>query len=165
VPATPPFELDIRQFGLWRGAVLRVAAVAAAAMTAWMLGADPAPLGVRAAALLCSVVAIGMALRTANLVAVRLTWDGSSWSTPPLDAAQGESVQGEVQVLIDVGVWMLLRIAPATGSGMRRSTWLPVQRAGSAGWWHALRCAVYSPRLAPVASQGSAVAAASHPPE
>jgi hypothetical protein len=40
---------------------------------------------------------------------------------------------------------MLLRFTPDAPA---RMTWLPVQRRGLEAQWHALRCAVYSPRPA-----------------
>jgi hypothetical protein len=82
-----------------------------------------------------------------------------------IDAAKREPVQGELRVLIDLGIWMLLRFVPAAGDHSARTAWLPVQRSGLQDAWHALRCAVYSPRLAPGASPGSSVAADPHPPE
>jgi hypothetical protein len=55
---------------------------------------------------------------------------------------------GNVAVVIDLGPWMLLRF---TADAPPRTTWLPVQRRGLEAQWHALRCAVYSPR--PVAER------------
>jgi hypothetical protein len=39
---------------------------------------------------------------------------------------------------------MLLRFVDE--SPRTRTTWIPVQRAGIEGDWHALRCAVHAPR-------------------
>jgi hypothetical protein len=65
-----------------------------------------------------------------------LRWDGQVWW---LDA-----VPGGMKVVIDLGPWMLLSFTPAAPG--RLMSWLPVQRRGLEPQWHALRCAVYSPR-------------------
>ena len=72
-----------------------------------------------------------------HVPAQSLRWDGRAWQ---LDAAAGE-----LSVAIDLGPWMLLRFKPERRA---RASWLPVQRAGLETQWHALRCAVYSPRPA-----------------
>jgi hypothetical protein len=55
---------------------------------------------------------------------------------------------GELQVAIDLGAWMLLHFVPDVGHRACSVSWLPVQRRGLESQWHALRCAVYSPRPA-----------------
>ena len=66
-----------------------------------------------------------------------LRWDGQVW--------QLDDVSGELTAAIDLGPWMLLKFAPEMPG---RTSWLPVQRRGLETQWHALRCAVYSPRPA-----------------
>ena len=70
-----------------------------------------------------------------HVPAQSLRWDGRAWQ---LDAAAGE-----LSVAIDLGPWMLLCFMP---EGRGRCSWLPIQRRGLEAHWHALRCAVYSPR-------------------
>jgi len=66
-----------------------------------------------------------------------LHWDGQVW--------QLDGVPGELTAAIDIGPWMLLKFTPEMPG---RTSWLPVQRRGLETQWHALRCAVYSPRPA-----------------
>ena len=66
-----------------------------------------------------------------------LRWDGKVWH---LDTAAGE-----LKVAVDLGPWMLLLFTPQAPG---RASWLPVQRRGLEAQWHALRCAIYSPRAA-----------------
>ncbi len=71
-----------------------------------------------------------------------LRWNRGLWFLAPNG---GKEVEGDVTVLVDVGPWMLLRFR-ASRTGFAR--WLSAHRAGAPGQWHALRCAVYSPRPA-----------------
>ncbi|MDP2007041.1 MAG: hypothetical protein Q8K45_15295 [Rubrivivax sp.] len=61
-----------------------------------------------------------------------LQWDGQRW------AADG--LPGRLQLMIDLGFLMLLRLHPERGAGL----WLAVTAAESGTAWHALRAAVYS---------------------
>lgn len=74
-----------------------------------------------------------------------LRWDRQCWQldSTPL-AAVREEVTCEIAVAIDLGDWMLLSLMHTVGRTHR--TWLAVQRSSTDGDWHALRCAVYSPR-------------------
>ena len=57
-------------------------------------------------------------------------------------------LQAVIAALLLVGlVWLLLRIVPEDRSSPLAARWLPVQRKGIPDQWHALRCAVYCPRL------------------
>ena len=88
------------------------------------------------AATVVAVLAMAALVRSLLRTPARsLRWDGQAWH---LDA-----VPGDVAVVIDLGPWMLLRFA---STDFARVTWLPVQRRGIDAQWHALRCAVYSPR-------------------
>ena len=140
--ASPACQVSLRHFGVWRSAVLGLSLLGVVSVAAWLLRREEAlsmPL-VAATALAGLLMAILVAslLRTP---AVGLRWDGQAWH---LDA-----VPGDLAVVIDLGPWMLLRFTPAVPAA--RMTWLPVQRRGLEAQWHALRCAVYSPR--PVAGR------------
>lgn len=112
-----------------------VCAAAAANLTAWALqqagfahpefGASLA--GVAAAALATRLVRRHTAPR-------HLNWDGAGWQWGDLD--------GEVQVALDLDVWMLLRF---TAKGGQRH-WIAASRRMSSGPWPALRAALYSRR-------------------
>ena len=94
--------------------------------------------------------ASGIAVLGASLVqrsrATHLRWDGLVWHLGPIGDA---ATPGELHVAIDLGPWMLLRFSASLPDARARTSWLPVQRRGLEAEWHALRCAVYSPRTAP----------------
>jgi hypothetical protein len=73
-----------------------------------------------------------------------LRWDGERWWVAP--QAGGSELSGELSVAIDFGAWLLLRFHAAPSGWRRDALWLPLQRAGLEAHWHALRCAIYSPR-------------------
>ena len=83
-----------------------------------------------------------------------LDWDARRWA---LHSPAGAAQEGELAVAIDLGPWLLLRFRPAAPP--RRARWIALQRAAHAAQWHALRCAVYSPR--PDAGAAAAERAAS----
>ena len=145
--AAPPCQFLLQRFGVWRGAVLLLAALGVATMTAWLITRESpliSPNSVAVAIALVLLVALGASLT--RTPAVDLRWDGRAWHLGP---ASGGSVAGELSVAIDLGPWMLLRFSPAAPDARARVVWLPVQRLGLESQWHALRCAVYSPRPAP----------------
>ena len=133
--AAPPISVTIARFGVWRGLVAALYALAAAVLSAWVvlrLELAPSPLP----ALLAAVLACGTSLRASRRHPTRLGWDGQGWSL--------DGVNHTLEPAIDAGAWMLLRLRP---EGVpRRTVWLPVQRRGLEAFWHGLRAAVYSPR-------------------
>ena len=134
--ASPACQVSLRRFGAWRIAVIALAVAGAAAMAAWLVGRDsPASAGLSMLVAAAALPMFGCAVSLWRVPAQDLRWDGQAWQ---LDAAPGE-----LSVAIDLGAWMLLRFRP---EGQRRNRWLPVQRLGLEAQWHALRCAVYSPR-------------------
>ena len=141
--AAPAFQVSLRCFGVWRGAVLTLAAVAMATMAMWLITQERPiePVAWLATGLSIAAVA-GLAVRAVRVPPVDLSWDGRAWFVGP---SPGESPSGELHVAIDLGRWMLLRFTPAAPNGAR-AVWLPVQRLGLESQWHALRCSVYSPR-------------------
>jgi hypothetical protein len=132
---------------MWRGAVWVLATFGVAAMAAWLILRESqftSPTSIAAALGVVLLVALGASL--ARTPTVDLRWDGRMWHLGP---ASGEPVSGDLSVAIDLGPWMLLRFSPAAPEARARTTWLPAQRRGLEYQWHALRCAVYSPRPAP----------------
>ncbi len=134
--ASPACQVSLRRFGAWRIAVIALSVAGLAAMAGWLVGRDPqASAGLSMLIAAAALPMLGCAVSLWRVPAQSLRWDGQVWQ---LDAAPGE-----LRVAIDLGPWMLLRFSP---EGQRRSHWLPVQRLGLEAQWHALRCAVYSPR-------------------
>lgn len=126
------------------------------ALLAWVLTASPSP----APAVACAVAAVLVAVLGCSLVRLApfsLRWDGQAWHLGPPASRGNEPAVGELQVAIDLGGWLLLRWRPLPDRSARASPrWLPVQRRGLEPHWHALRCAVYSPRPALGPATGAA---------
>ncbi len=144
--AAPAYQLSLQRFGVWQGAVWVLATLVVATMAAWLILRESAltsPTSLAAALAAALIVALGASL--VKTPAIDLRWDGRAWHLGP---PAGEPVSGDLIVLIDLGPWMLLRFTPAAANARPRSIWLPVQRRGLESQWHALRCAVYSPRTA-----------------
>jgi len=146
------FELRLRRFGVWQGAVWLVAGAAIAAVAAWALTMFDSEQSGRA---LVIAVAAGLSLATIalaiSLVLVEgglLTRSEGVWT---FLSDTGARRTGTLEVSMDLGAFMLLRLVER----QRTIAWLPVQRRGVETQWHALRCAVYSP---PRFSQGAPTA-------
>ena len=149
--ASPAFQVVLDRFGVWRWAVIVGALSGAAALTAWLAWQPvpplPAPFQWIAVAVAFLLLAWGAA--SARVQPVSLRWDEQHWHLGPPASAGHEPRSGALRVLIDLGPWMLLRFEPADSTWCRGATWLPVQRRGLESQWHALRCAVHSPRPQP----------------
>ena len=136
--ASPAVQISLQRFGAWRVAVVLLAAAGMATMAAWLLGRE-----MPVSSALMMLVAVAMVLTFALAVSLwrvppqRLHWNGQAWHV--------DEMPGELLVAIDLGPWMLLRFAPG---GSAQAVWLPARRRGLETQWHALRCAVYSPRPA-----------------
>lgn len=153
--AAPAVSLSVRPSPHWRAALalLAIIALLSTAGWAWRRG-DVASAGVAVAVGLLALHALRSARRRPPL---GLRWDGQAWwlSEPGRDG--GDPRSGEVVLALDLGAWLLLAFHPHAGApGPARRRWLPLQRAGLEADWHALRCALYSPRPAapPTAVRG-----------
>ncbi len=143
--------VELCRFGVWRSAVLVVAATAIATMAAWgglalmHRSSDWALIATAAAAMAFASMLLAASLMRVDagtLVSVDGFW------TFTFDRGGIEQVEpGELAVALDVGSFLLLTLTRAGGSDRRARRWLPVQRRGLESDWHALRCAVYSPPL------------------
>jgi hypothetical protein len=148
--ASPAFQVVLDRFGMWQAAVFTAVLAGALVMLAWLASEQPS-LSV-ASRWGIAGIALGLLLRgaaAARVRAVSLRWDGQLWHLGPPGSAGHEPDSGPLHVAIDLGPWMLLRLEPAASTWGSRSIWLPAQRHGLEAHWHALRCAVYSPRPAP----------------
>ncbi len=144
--AAPACQFSLQRFGVWRGAVLVVAALGIATMATWLILRESALISPTSiAAALDAVLLVAWGASLARMPAVDLRWDGRTWHLGP---PSGEPVSGDLSVALDLGPWMLLHFS-AVPEARPRTTWLPIQRRGLESQWHALRCAVYSPRPAP----------------
>jgi hypothetical protein len=147
--AAPAFQISLNRFGIWRAGILGLSVLGIAVLALWLAGRERVP-WVDALTGLSILPLVVLARSLARVPPVDLSWDGRAWSLrpegQPIDSAQ----VGDLQVVVDLGPWMLLRFR-AEGAGSTRPIWLPVQVLGIAAQWHALRCAVHAPRPLPVA--------------
>ena len=144
--ALPPLTFSLSRHRFWNAAVGALALLGLASLTAWGLSwretIGPMRL-LGLAALAMTVVVLACALWRRGTM--RLVWDGSRWQLgePP------PAVACDCTVALDFGAWMLLRCRS------NRTFWLPLERGDLGADWHPLRCTVYSPRPAPVRSDGT----------
>jgi len=156
--ASPAFQCVLNRFGVWRAAVAGLASTAIVVLLMWLgTRTEPVPTSGLAAWIGAMLAVPALAASLMRMPAVTLRWDGQQWwlarvarSSRAAAAAQIDATDGEIDVALDFGGWILLRFRPISAApGEPGSRWLPVQRRGLEAHWHALRCAVYSPRPAP----------------
>ena len=70
-----------------------------------------------------------------------LTWDGAGWQWSPHAAA---TCAGELQVMLDLGAWLLLRFKPTAPNS--QVSWLALSRRNAVALWPVWRAALYSRR-------------------
>ena len=140
----PPVAVTCSGGVPWRAGRAALAAAAAASFAAWAGGhLRDGALG-WPVALLLSGLAGWSAWRAAAPRPLELAWDGCCWS------ADGRP--GACEPMLDLGGWLLLRLRPADAP----ARWIAVT-AGEAGpRWHALRAALYAPRIDDDAPAGEA---------
>lgn len=134
----PPSDFVLTRFGLWRGGVGAICAVAFAAVGAWVWTV-PHDAAVIAAVVAGGVTGAALAGVARRPRVVNLRCAAAEWFVA-VDAAAAGPYQ--LDVPIDIGVWMLLRLR---AQGLR-TVWVPAQRRGQEAQWHAMRRAVYFPR-------------------
>jgi hypothetical protein len=146
---SPSCVIVIRRFTVWRLGVGAVATAALVALLAWAFLAPPGPgAGIRIAALLAGLATVAPAASLWRVPAAILHWDGSGWALAGQGAPAAAPLSGLPEVAIDLGSFMLLRFTSREGARRGSVRWIPTQRRGLEAEWHALRCAVYSPRPA-----------------
>ena len=156
----PALQVTLIRFGSWQAAVSVLAVLGTLALAGWLVGQEGlASVAKGAAMAVVAALLWGLGRSLTRLPAHRLSWDGQCWALLCMAAGGTEPIAGEISVAIDLGPWMLLRFRPIAASPWWPSmqlTWLPVQRRGIEPQWHALRCAVYSPRAADAADAPAA---------
>ena len=148
--ASPPFQISVTRFGVWRSGVVGLSTLAAATLTAWLASRDEfTALGWQIAAGTGGAALLAASLALARIAPLSLRWDSRQWHLGPATSAGDEPWPGSLAVALDLGGWMLLRFEHESALRRRRFSWLPIQRRGLETHWHALRCAVYCARPAP----------------
>ncbi len=155
---SPPCAVTLCRFGVWRWAVVVVAAAALASLIAWVLLAPSGQLAWgRVAIALAGAATLALAVSLLRVAAGALLWDGSTWTFADAARRQAAPTAGELEGAIDLGSFLLLRFKPQDAPGWRSVRWLAAEQRGLEHEWHAFRCALYSPR--PVPGQTGAVGA------
>lgn len=128
--AAPPVAVDATGGAAWRGAQALLPALTVIVFGIWLQQRFEWPLvfvlPVVAAAFVSGALVWRRAARTPPL---RLAWDGQRWIA--------DEQPGALQLMIDLGPWMLLR---------HDRRWIAVARADAGASWHALRVAVLAAR-------------------
>ena len=147
--ASPPFQISVTRFGVWRAAVVGLSALASATLVAWLASRDEfTALGWQLAAGAAGAMLLASSLALVRIAPLSLRWDSQQWHLGPAASAGDEPWPGSVAVALDLGGWMLLRFEHDNAPRHRRFSWLPIQRSGLEHRWHAMRCAVYCARPA-----------------
>ena len=145
--AAPAVSVRSSGAGLWRCLNVLLPALAIAAVGAWLLA--HAQRAAWPAVLLIPAVAVPLWLWV-KPQAFAFCWDGQRWLSLGHDDLEGE---GCVDVMLDLGPWLLLRWRPSVG---RRPRWVSVPSREALPNLHALRAAVYCRRPEPTPGTGSA---------
>lgn len=153
--AAPAVELTVAPDPAWRLSVGGLCFCVFGAQLAWVAAPSTLDLAWRLGALGLCLPALGWLLwHELSAPAFHLRWDGRQWHWREVAAPESAGRSGALQVVVDFGGWMLLRLHPGAGPTWRvGARWLPVSRHAMPERWHALRCAVYSP--APSARHGA----------
>jgi hypothetical protein len=155
----------LRTAAFFFGASL-LAALAAWAALHWPVDAPPR----RVARALVWLVAAALAVRAWRQTEPHtglLSWDGSRWlwQTDPGTAAAAPPRPGELHVRLDLERWLVLEFIPAESpDAHKHHIWLTPGRKALPAQWHALRCAVYSPRPASLVAPDDGHTTAKPPP-
>jgi len=149
--ASPPFQMTVRRFGIWRAALVLLAGAVALVLGVWAREARVfAPVWVWLSLgwfILCTLTLL---LHAWRLEPMSLRWDTQHWYLGTQATTGHEPLAGRMTVAMDLGFWVLLHFVPDAAGGLHRKTWLPVQRHGHEAAWHAFRATVYCAR--PLAS-------------
>ena len=145
--ASPPFQMTVRCFGVWRVVSLLLVLPSLTSVGVWVPRAlEYFTVWAVFAVTLLAVSSVAVLLHAWRLRPMSLRWDTQRWYLSAVPAAGREPRAGRLTISMDLGVWMLLRFVPDDASVFQRGTWLPVQRLGHEAAWHALRCTVYCAR-------------------
>jgi hypothetical protein len=130
----PPVSVHCSGGRVWRALQSLLPALAAAVFVVWLTeyGGWPKPQTAFAALFLTTIVAV-LAWRAAAPRIALLTWDGRCWRV--------DDASGQLLVMMDLGLWMLLRLKPAPQGPLR---WLAVSASEAGPAWHGLRAALHS---------------------
>jgi len=142
VRAAPPVSVQGTGGLTWRLMRATLAALAAAAQVAWVLGHAGLP---AAWALPVIPAAALLAWPLTRSASVLLVWDGQRWSA--------DGVTGTLGVMVDLGAGLLLQLRPEQRTLPPR--WVAITGAEAGPAMHALRAAAYARAPGAVVAAGA----------
>jgi hypothetical protein len=161
MPDSTALSIEIRTAAAWRFGTAAMTVAAALGFVLWGVTAfDRGAPGLAWLALpagLAIVAAVSLRWTRGG----RLRWDGAVWHLVDAASSSAGEQPGTMAVALDGGHWMLLRFRVTQADARPRVRWLALSRRELGGAWHALRCAVYSPRPDPAGRSAQAPAAPS----
>jgi hypothetical protein len=145
----PPVSVTCEGGPLWAGFQAGLPALAGAALATWLVTWAELPPAAGAGLVLLASAAAGLAgWQWLRLRSAPLAWDGACWSAGlPADC-------GQVEIMVDLGAWLLLRFRPESAAAPVR--WLAVSGKGAGGALHGLRVALHGSPPRPAAGLRSA---------
>jgi len=155
--AAPPVRMTLAAPAGSQRIVIPIACAAAANFGAWLAlwllaSGLVAAISALLAAALAACLVVPLLRRRRAALSGAMVWDGATWQWWP---QTGQPSPGAVQVMIDLGGWMLLRFTPTAPDA--QVAWLPAARRDGPAQWPAWRAALYAH------GPGSSVAAVSEP--
>jgi hypothetical protein len=139
--AAPAVDAALDAGGRERMLIVLLHGLAGATLALWATahaGLDSPMATLAGAGAACAVMAaLGawLARRALPIDAGRLRWDGEGWRWLGLV----DLPLGRLEVSLDLGVWVLLRLHPANGA---RPMWRVASQRAAGGAWHGLRVAL-----------------------
>lgn len=150
-------QINVQHFGVWNAFVGTTLVAAASSGLAWFAlrihdlptAAEPTTGALDASGWCITAVLVVVFAATCSAFRrrpVALRWDTQCWHLTCEHHAGNPAGPLHARVMVDVGGWMLLKFVPDCTAATKRAHWVAVQRSGLEVQWHALRCALYSPR-------------------
>ncbi|MFO1218959.1 MAG: hypothetical protein U1E89_11350 [Burkholderiaceae bacterium] len=129
--------------GGWAGVCVGTGAAWAVARCVDALGWELSWPAAWAAGAVIGIVAAALAARRVPSLRWRVGWRSGAWTLAEAGQADDAGQPGQLQSMIDLGAWMLVRFRP--DAPRRGSRWFVVGAGESASGRHALRAALYWP--------------------
>lgn len=151
----PAVHVLVERFDSWALGICGLVVLAAASLAAWLASASQPEGGVGTSSAivwsfaLISLLALACPLFSLRLPPCSLRWDGQAWHLGQPGSVGVEPWPVELDVRLDLGAWMLLRVHSVAPGFPRAFAWLPLQRRGMPLQWHGLRCALFAPGTRP----------------
>jgi hypothetical protein len=145
--AAPPVRMNLSTDPRWHAFIVICTSAAAANFGAWFASQAEGSLTAGGVSALVSAVLAGgltlILLRRSNSGGV-LSWDGAVWRWAPATGSSvaSDPVAGDVRVVIDLGIWILVRFRSAPPR--HDVVWWPVSRRFAGALWPAWRTALFS---------------------